>query len=309
MTTLSKPRQVRANAAEPPPTRFVLGADERAADGLARVLFEQVDLASFHAQHLSVSDGHVHELRKGTKRMRAVLRILRDEVDSGVYRDLNVSVRDVARSLSHVRTSIVMIDVFGGLVEERPALASATTAIRHELHADRDRARQSVDEALVGDLTRRLGGVRVRLGDAVVAGGGTITSEGVRRTYRRGRNGMARALASGSAEHFHAWRKRVKYLRHQLEVLSEVGSSDVTGVVDGLEGLGADLGRVNDLVDLTHRVTRSGPGREIDDGGEALLSVIGQARTQLEMDTRGPADRLFDRSPSMFVSELVPALA
>lgn len=270
---------------------------------------EQVDLAAFHVQCASESDGHVHEVRKATKRLRAVLRMVRDELGIDMYREVNVAVRDISRTLSHARSSAVMVDLFEDLVSENPALTSIGASMHGGLHADRERGRLAVDEALMEDLGWQLAGVRSRLVAATWTGEGTVSLRGVQRTYRRGRHGMAHAFATGSAESLHVWRKQVKYLRHQLEVLSEVGSSDVAALAEDLEALGEDLGRDNDLADLTHWVSDFGSRGERDNGSEALLEAITHARIGIESTMREPADQAFHRTPSTFLRESLPVLA
>jgi CHAD domain-containing protein len=307
VTTLSTNGQIPADAVTPPVKRYVLGSDEPAAIGLHRILIGQLDLASFHARHLSEPDRHVHELRKATKRFRAVLRMVRDELEIAVYRDLNAAVRDVSRSLSHARSSVVMVDVFDDLVAENPDLASVVLPMGIALEADRDRALLAVDQRLVDDLAQELTRVRARLEEDGTLGEGPISPGGIRRTYRRGRKGMEHAYATGLAESFHMWRKQVKYLRHQMEVLAQVGAIDIVDIASGLESLGESLGRDNDLVDLARWVSAYESRRGPSAGGEALLSVIKGVRADLESVLRGPAASVYYRPPSDFVGETIPS--
>ncbi len=293
--------------AQPPTTEFVLKVGEPVGAGLLRILIEQVDLASFHVQRLSESDVHVHEVRKASKRLRAVLRMVPDTIGQEAYCRMNVAVRDVARTLSAVRSSVVQVQVFDGIIDGRPALGSATGVLRRELDDDRQRARAVVDAALVGGLTSQLEEVREDIAVSGLARGGTITVRGIQRTYQRGRTGMNRAYATGTTESFHMWRKQVKYLRHQMEVIAAVGPVEVATLIEDLETLGEALGRDNDLADLTHWVARSNAAALVPTGYAELLDVLAQQRSDLETGLRPLAGRVYGRSPSAFVSDLLPS--
>jgi CHAD domain-containing protein len=309
VTSYSELRHRQTDSEQPPATRFVLGTDEGAADGLRRVLMEQVDLATYHASHVPESDQHVHEVRKATKRVRAVLRMVRDEIDTDMYRDVNTAVRDISRLLSRARSAVAMVDIFEGLINSDPSLTSAGAEMHDGLNRERRRMRLGAGESLVEELVRRLAGVRARLGEAEMSGGEGISTRWVRRTYGRGRNGMTRAFADRSPESFHIWRKQVKYLRHQMELLVDIGSDDVAQFIKDLESLGEDLGRGNDLADLEHWIATFESPMNVPGGSDAFHDAILRTRIHLEMTLLEPADRLFQRRPSLFEYEMLPVMA
>ena len=49
---------------------------------------------------------------------------------------------------------------------------------------------------------------------------GRVSSKGVKRVYRQGRKAFDQVKAEATVENLHEWRKQVKYLRHQLELLA-----------------------------------------------------------------------------------------
>ena len=56
----------------------------------------------------------VHEARKDMKKLRALLRLVRDELGEDVYRRENDCFRDTARTLSGLRDAEVMLATLGG---------------------------------------------------------------------------------------------------------------------------------------------------------------------------------------------------
>src|SRR5262249_30256154 len=65
---------------------------------------------------------------------------------------------------------------------------------------------------------------------------------GIKRRYRDGRRGYRLAQQTGSPEHFHEWRKRVKDLFYQAGLLCPIWPEQVNTVEDALKHLGELLG-------------------------------------------------------------------
>ena len=55
---------------------------------------------------------------------------------------------------------------------------------------------------------------------------------GLKRVYRNGRDAFAVAQDDPSQEHLHEWRKQVKYLWHQLQVLQPIQLGQLTALAD-----------------------------------------------------------------------------
>ena len=79
-------------------------------ENIDRILLEQADYILGMCR-TGPEDVHqsVHEIRKSIKRIRAVLRLIRDEIGYSTYYRENVAYRDINRSLSDLRTFNVLI--------------------------------------------------------------------------------------------------------------------------------------------------------------------------------------------------------
>ncbi len=75
-------------------------------------------------------------------------------------------------------------------------------------------------------------------------------ARGVARGWRRMRRALKRAAATGLDADFHEWRKRVKELRYQVELLASTGSAELKSREKALSDLAQELGRVTDLIVL-----------------------------------------------------------
>src|SRR6266480_3325979 len=102
--------------------RFLEG--EAVPEALRRIACGRIDHAVDELSGTTDSSpaDAVHEARKDMKKLRAVVRLARDELGDEVYRRENECFRDAARRLSGVRDADVMLDTLGSLGRPFPAL-------------------------------------------------------------------------------------------------------------------------------------------------------------------------------------------
>jgi CHAD domain-containing protein len=255
------------------PEGFVLGEQEPLSAGLQRITIEQFETSIARLTGSDDIDAAVHAARKSMKRLRAVLRLVRPELGNKVYRAENAILRDTARLLAPMRDGQVMASAISGLRNDfegqlaPDALAELEDLLweRHlirrqhvlddrsvfptviaTLRAGRNRYAAWPVESLAVTPADPLG--RKPIPDVFSSVGG-----GLGQTYARGRNEMDLAISDPTAHHFHQWRKRVKYLRHQVEILEPLWPEMMSTYARSLDDLGEILGEEHDmavLVDL-----------------------------------------------------------
>jgi CHAD domain-containing protein len=306
-TTALVAHQQRVDA--PPAVRFSLEAGESTGSGLHRILVEQVELGAWHLERAQLSDTHVHEVRKATKRVRAVLRMLSDDIDSRDYVRLNAEVRDLSRELSQVRSAVVQVEMLGSLVAEDAQLIVDTRGLHRELVAALDTQRQGLEDSEVEDLSSRFMAVRSGIEEIELHDDATTSLGGVRRTYRRGRKSMTHAYAAPTIESFHTWRKQVKYLRHQMEILQSVGTPAIPELVADLEEIGEALGGDHDLADLERAANTVAVGTLSSSTRQRLKEVIATRRSGLELRLKPIATRVYAANPGAFAEQVIPPFA
>ncbi|MPZ52675.1 MAG: CHAD domain-containing protein [Acidimicrobiia bacterium] len=261
----------------------------------------------------------VHEARKATKRIRATLRLVRCEIGKELYRYENRAVRDAARLLSPLRTSHVAVESLDGLRDRfgsrlsDSAFDDLDVRLRHREQAIETDA---VATGVVSDFVRAMRFGRARFAswsvspDAESPYGGHIRDDfdalapGLVRTYKRGRRGMERARKTPSVANLHEWRKRVKYLRHQTEVLAPLWPEVVGGLSVAVDHLGDLLGHDHDLADLVRLVTVR-PELCPDALDRSLLSALAQQeRTEVLAGAYVAGERIYAESPNAFAARL-----
>jgi CHAD domain-containing protein len=248
-------------------TSLQLGESEPLGVGVKRVTMEQLEHAADGflggQDRLGLA---VHESRKSIKRIRALLRLIRGELPEKVFRFENGALRETAGLVDRVRSAQGVLNAATGVRELYGDLLAEGTFVdlidRLTKRRDITELTALEDPNLVGRVVRSLERAYHRYQTwptdpeaREVYGLGIRDSfeaidPGLDRTYSTGRRRMVAAYSPSGEDGFHAWRKRVKDLRHQMEFLAPLWPEVVVGMAMTLDRLGTILGEDNDLRDL-----------------------------------------------------------
>ncbi|MFP4311016.1 MAG: CHAD domain-containing protein [Nitriliruptoraceae bacterium] len=226
----------------------------------------------------------VHEARRRCKKLRALLRLVRDAAPEP-YRTENAAIREAARRLAGLRDAAVVVDAYDALVERHrdhldPGVAAA---IREGLTAARQDAADADLAVALAAFRADLDALDGRIDDwALDAAGFDAVAGGLHRTYRSCRRRLADAHDAGTTEALHEWRKQVKYHRHHLDLLRRIWPRVLDPHRRALDELGNLLGDDHDLAVLHARMAAD-PDRH---GGhaavEAVVALLGVRRAELQ---------------------------
>jgi CHAD domain-containing protein len=321
--------------------RFGLYAGEPTGAGLRRIALGQIDVAAhtLRGDGAGTPDERVHEARKALKRLRALLRLLEDELGERAYERESAVVRDAGKRLSRARDAEVLLNTLDALIERQPKQLARRRGVQR-LRAKLERERDDATAALLSDGSASDGsasdgalaellGLRARVATWQLPSDDRlgVVEPALARIYGKGRKRMRRAArASGERSRGrsqHEWRKRVKDLRYVAEMLDRANgeardkpSKRARGnaafarkVAKRADDLGELLGADHDLMVLAERVRAeagalgdaASPGRR---SREALLQVIERRRKRLRKRALRDGERLYARSPKRFVKQM-----
>ena len=249
----------------------------------------------------------MHAVRKELKRTRAMLRLMRAGLGERAYRRDNAELRDVARSLSGVRDSRVLLDTLQGLSRHRDGGASGAgrADLCKQLRCEHACARRLLhDEAAAVEQARPvLRAVRDRLasGDA----GGyrwPVLETGLRRVYARARHALRRVRTRPSTENLHELRKQTKYLWHQLQALAPPRDRRNGACIEATHRLSDLLGDDHNLPVLRHKALEAPlkPGAR-----QRLLARIDAERARRIRQALALASRTFRDPPAVFSARVM----
>jgi hypothetical protein len=214
--------------------QFALLPGERPGEGLRRMGLGQCDMAIELLENDwggMLTEHAVHETRKSLKRLRALIRLLEDELGDGAFARENALLRGAGMRLAGARDAEVIVDTLDrlcarhpGKLEHRGGLAE----LRSALVADRARDAMNASEDAVtrSEVLADLRAARGGLAEWTPSrrDGFKAIEPGLRRLYRQVRRRLRRAARrrGDTARAMHEWRKRVKDLRYAAEMLDRM---------------------------------------------------------------------------------------
>jgi CHAD domain-containing protein len=256
-----------------------------------------------------LADAAVHSVRKQLKKGRADLRLLREALGSQRYAYENTVLRDVARPLTAVRDARTFMDTLDKLVEHSGVQTQPLNLdrVRQALREEYGEVRQRVlDEGHTLELLEAsLRAARARAQRWPLGGRGwSVLGAGVKRVYRNGRAAFAVAQEEPSQEHFHEWRKQVKYLWHQLQVLQPIQLGQLMALADQAHALANTLGDDHDLALLAQKFLAESDRFPERATMATLGDLIARRRTLLQAQALTLGHQLYDAKPRLFVDRL-----
>jgi CHAD domain-containing protein len=285
---------------------FSLGVDETLPAGLRRVVVGQLETATsaLHPRQRDFDSG-VHEARKAFKRIRALLRLSRGELGTGLFKTENRCFHDAGRQLAAVRDRFVLRLTLTELAGA--ARDPGTTAYLSDL-AQRGPAGTTAADLWEGEvipgLQATLAAARLRAGEWPLENHDFEgIAPGLERTYRQGRNRMRKALESGDDNAYHSWRRRAKELWYQLQFLEPIRTEEIGPMVADLDALGEALGTDHDLV-LAGQFVAGDGGQPSEDRRAAAMGLIAERTAGLRDRSRSLGLTIYQSDPTAFAARI-----
>lgn len=274
-------------------------------DGVRRVILEQLDeMAKASADDVEV----VHDMRVAFKKVRAWLRLLRHALGDDAFSHENRTFRDLARRLSAQRDADVLHESVESLRAAFPddAHADDISAVRNALPEPRKGGEDlptvldSV-KAAVAEARQRISELPLERG-----GRGKPLKKAYRVSCRREKKARRLARRECTPDNLHEWRKQVKALDYQFQLVRDVWPKRIERLDERLKALAKTLGYHHDLAVLEERLLASHtplPPRRLRsirklihrrlevEGRKAVRQGQTKARVQCARLTRGLAKR------------------
>lgn len=288
---------------------YRLETGEAVAEGIQRIVCEQIDKALVSLWEVDDPDEGVHDARKQFTKTRAVLRLVRDEIGEDTYETENVCFRDVGRRLATVRDSAVGIETLDVLKEQYNDQLHART-FRRLREALVKRHKRIVQEQLVEakvcqSVAETIEQARARVVDWPIENDNfAACHDGLKRVYRRGRRRFADALDAPTMKNLHEWRKRVKYLWYQTRLLRNLWPRPMKKLAAEVHLLADYLGDDHDLAQL-RTVVLEKPELAGDEAElQLLLGLIDQRRAVFQAAAWPLGNRIYHEKPDRFTDRM-----
>jgi len=286
---------------------YHLKRQESAAEGLRRVARGRTAKAAERLREAGGGDlaDSIHGARKDLKKLRAVLRLLRDQLGKKSYRAQNRRYRDAGRLLSDSRDAEVKVETLDDL--EQRFGDEFPSAVAEPWRRDLERERYAAVADAGGELAERI----ERAAKEIDAGRDEIAAwslgkdswklvePGMLEAYAKGREALAEVRKEPSAERVHEWRKRAKDFWYQLRILRELWPEVLGETADQAHDLADLLGDHHDLAVLADDLE----SRDTVDP-EAIAALIARRQDELLGQAVSIGERLYAEKPKAFAKRI-----
>jgi CHAD domain-containing protein len=287
---------------------YELTRNETPAEGIKRIITEQIDRAIASLEPpLDDPDEAIHDARKRFKKIRAAVRLVRDEIGSDVYHRENRFFRDLGRRLAPMRDSYVNLRTLGIVMDTYSGKLApdAFDPLREQLkQVWQDTSTRLIeDEGAHLEIVEALREARDRIQDLPISDETFEAFEdGLARVYERGVDGLDDAYEHPEPEMFHDWRKRVKYLWYHTRILEPLWEDVVDEYGDAAHDLADYLGDAHDFAEL-RALIHEADDLPIDDAARrALLAVLDAERGELERSAWKLGQRIYAEDEDAFIA-------
>lgn len=282
---------------------YRLSEDEGLSDGLKRIVLEQIDKALENLKPTSRNkDVAIHDARVCIKKVRALLRLMRDSLGNQTYRAEDIANRDAGRALSKARDSVALLEVVDKLIDHFSDQLSTDpfASIRAPLMHSR-KVRQKDRKSAMTEAAKALRQARQRVKKWTGSVHHQALARGQTRVYKRGQSGFETACDKPSVENFHEWRKQVKHLLNQTRVLRPLWPNMMKAWAAELTTLGKLLSEDHDLAILREKVSKQLEESENRTEIEALVALVDKRRNELQISARVLGARIYAEKPRTFI--------
>jgi len=282
--------------------------EESISENIRRVYTELLDQCIYELTHsYGRSHSAVHETRKSFKKMRALFRLVREEIGEDTYKAYNTFFRDEGRKISDLRDVNVLIETLDEIKKtyQKELSEDVFTGIRAKLLRKKHALSKRLlyRRKVLQKMFARLEETEVYLTSMHIQNENfSAFRSGLTRVYKKASKGLTSAYAKRSAEVFHNWRKRVKYLRYQVDLLSPAWPSVLSLQEKELHTLSDLLGDHHDLSVLEEEILSI--KIKNTEALEVLLGLISHHKSTMEEEAQPLGAKLFAEKPKNFVNRL-----
>ncbi len=285
--------------------RYAIDNDEPFPSAVKRIAVEQIELAldslGKYSEDLSKS---IHTARQNLKRIRALLALARGELGYKVFEREWTCYRSAGKLLAAGRDASALVETLDDL-GQRFAYAGDMDAFasqRRFLTERRDaRLKIMLEEA---EALKKSSDMLVSARERVPTWpleheGFKAVRGGLISLYRKGREGLRGVVAHQSPTNFHKWRRSVKLLWHQLQLLTPIWPAMLSAYGDELHALSDRLNENHDLY-LLQQVLIQRQVEAQSENCQVIIDLAGGRCRELETQALPLGKLLYTERPRHF---------
>jgi len=288
---------------------FSISNTESINKNIHRILLDQFHSIIMQSEK-SQEEVHksIHESRKSMKRIRAVLRMIMDEIGYSSYYRENAFYRDLSRKLSEIRNFEVLSGSIRNLKEDLSNTMPPDVFELLEEALEKQRNMVTGGQAglsqLLKEMARMIEIARDRIYDFPIRHDDFRAFEGgLIRMYRQGKRYLRDAKKNPSPTQVHDLRKRLKYFWYQVEILQPIFPGPMKAYASTLELIAENLGVYHDLQVLQEFINETDIISDLKIN-ETLHEACLARQSMILYNTWPLADIAYSEKPAAMVNRL-----
>ena len=269
---------------------------------------EEIEGCLFSLENLNIHEA-VHDIRKRLKKLRALARLVRDEMGEENYKDINIYFRDIGREISdfrdltaHIETIELLKERYGNYLYVR-----FFNNILKKIEAERAKMENALKKRnfFSDHLKTKLDTANKKLVKWPVNSNDIkIILPSIERVYMRGKLALENAYNNPSNENFHEWRKRVKYLWYQTLLLQETWPEFFETLESEIHELADYLGNDHDLMVLQIKIQDPVFKLKKEEQAELFYAITSQYSKILRSAAKTKGELIYAEEPADFIKRI-----
>jgi CHAD domain-containing protein len=290
-------------------TSFQINTELALQDSVAGILNGRLSAIDDIIRNRKDPHSAIHETRRTLKRIRALLRLVRDEIGYSSYYRENLCYREVAGRMARLRDTYVLRQMVRDVAETHPEVLSLRDLERLDTQLtgqiEQELEQFSGDEGGFEGVIEEMDKARERIKwYCELRNSFTSVRKGLRRVYSRGRRFLGRMEEHFSIDEFHEYRKNTKYLYYQMELIQPVFPKVIKAYAGTIDKHAEHLGEVRDLDRLENHIQEL-PGRMISSASKRKLQAVIEGKRESLMDKILTKSRLiYAERPKEFLERI-----
>jgi CHAD domain-containing protein len=288
---------------------FRIYRQEPLSETFKRVILEQLgQMLELNGQYHKNPDFITHEIRKTTKRIRAVYRLFRQAAGDDIYLHGKELYGTLSQLLAEHRVSAVYIETMHRLASDN-GLPVSLNYLEKRI-AEQENKHKQLTHLLIWEqgFDQQLKQIvqtemQKLITEPLFSCDITNFSEGLKNTYSKGRKSLKLILQQASAENLHNLRKKVKSYWNQMILLRPVWPSVFNVSIHQFDLLAERLGLDHDLAELEHFLSNKKIEND-EDQYHILLEFIAKKRQHIQKSIVPLAMRLYAEKPEALAGKM-----
>ncbi|MDT0686152.1 CHAD domain-containing protein [Autumnicola psychrophila] len=287
---------------------YKLEKQEDLNENINRIASEEIEACLTSLKKAEINEA-VHDIRKRLKKLRALARLVRDEMGEKQYKKINIYFRDLGRELAPIRDLTANMETVDNLKERYGdhIYVKFFDSIKQELEKERDKVTEELQEKdfFSEYLVEKLETAKERLEDWPVKSTDiAVILPSLKRVYERGADALEEAYANPNAATFHEWRKRAEYLWHHSELLQDVWPGLFKTLEAEIHLLADYLGDDHDLMVLDEKLLNSDFNFKDEKQKEMIHALIKEYSDHLRTNAELQGALIYAEKPKAFKNRI-----